>query len=265
MDPSDQGRLRSGALDPNLHPFKLQLLTKPNPSLYFSNRTRLSPHQDLLRGAERVWHPISEQKGEKVFPWRRQTQVLSCGAWAGHSGDGCLHHSPPPSSGRGWALVVGRETVPSKRVREQHLPQGQDPWSHRQGQAQRGSLTPAMKVNPARTQTLKPLPQTSPGHAASSAKPGNMGVAAVCTAHPARSAGTERWGADVSACRLSCPATCKARARPHRSVSTRSGPLRGHTQLAFSSQEGFSYACALITRGPSSSCPQKPSTRSSLF
>lgn len=191
--------------------------------------------------------------------------MLSCNIWAGHHGDGCLHHSPLPSSGRGWALVVGRDAVPLKRAREQHLPQGQGPRSHRQGQAQRCSLTPAMKVNPARTQTLKPPPQTSPGHATSSAQPGNMGVAAVCTAHPARSAGTERLGADVCACRLSCPATCKARARPHRSVSTRSGPLRGHIQLAFSSQEGFSYACALITRGPSSSRPQKPSTWSSLF
>lgn len=209
--------------------------------------------------------PFLEQKGEKVFPWGRRIQVLSCGTWAGHSGDGCLHHSPPPSSGRGWALVVGRETVPLKRVREQHLPQGQGPRSHRQGQAQRCSLTPAIKVNPAQTQTLKPPPQTSPGHAASSAKPGNMGwlPSALLTQHAlwARSAGEQMC--------LRVSSAARPRVRPvqghNRSVSTRSGPLRGHTQLAFSSQEGFSDACGLITRGPSSSRPQKPSTQSSLL
>lgn len=92
----------------------------------------------------------------------------------------------------------------------------------------------------------------SPGHAASSVTPGNAGVAAVCAAHPARSAGTERWGADVSACRLSSPATCKARVRPQQECF-----------YTFRSSEG-SHSISLLLPGGFQLC-RCPNNRGSLL
>lgn len=200
---------------------------------------------------------------DKSISMEKVGTVLSCDDWAGHSGDGCLYHSPHPPVlwKRGKALVVGREAVPLNRIRKLHLLQGQGPWRHRQGQAQRCSLAPGIKVNTALTPTeTTATSKPRPCHFLCEAREHRGGCCLHCS--PSRLC---RHGAPGSG-HVCVSAQLAGRMEGHnRRVSTRSDPPRGHTQLAFSSQEGFGYARALITGGPSSSRPQKPSTRISLF